>query len=158
MREPLPGAGSGSAASRTGRARTASSGEILLEARELHAYYGASHVLRGVDLDTASRQELYELPNLTYAQVDSILRYREQHGALGDGQALVRARILTERELLAVAPFLTWSSGTSRGLRGWAQAQTRVVPQVLLWQLARDADGGEARARAWLSGPDNPPP
>jgi len=29
---------------------------------------------------------------------------------------------------------------------------TYVVPQSLLWQLAQDADGGEARARTWLAG------
>lgn len=29
---------------------------------------------------------------------------------------------------------------------------TCVVPQSLLWQLANDADGGEARAREWLAG------
>src|SRR5512137_3065905 len=30
----------------------------------------------GVDLNTASRDELYSLPNLTYADVDAILAYR----------------------------------------------------------------------------------
>jgi hypothetical protein len=33
---------------------------------------------------------------------------------------------------------------------------TQVVPQSLLWQLAHDADGGEARARAWLAGAARP--
>ncbi|MBI5718581.1 MAG: hypothetical protein HZC37_12935 [Burkholderiales bacterium] len=38
--------------------------------------------------------------------------------------------------------------------RGLARAAggTYVVPQSLLWQLARDADGGEARWHAWLAG------
>jgi hypothetical protein len=38
---------------------------------------------------------------------------------------------------------------------------TRVLPQSLLWQLARDDDGGLVRAQAWLAGrtgSDNPPP
>lgn len=33
---------------------------------------------------------------------------------------------------------------------------TRVVPQGLLWQLARDADGGDARWHAWLAGAPGP--
>jgi len=40
----------------------------------------------------------------------------------------------------------------ARGLPA-AQPGTHVVPQSLLWQLAQDADGGEARWRARLAGP-----
>ena len=31
-----------------------------------------------------------------------------------------------------------------------AQPGTHVLPQALMWQLAQDADGGEARLVAWL--------
>ncbi|MBL8347570.1 MAG: hypothetical protein JNN03_19195 [Rubrivivax sp.] len=34
-----------------------------------------------------------------------------------------------------------------------APSGTQVVPQSLLWQLVHDADGGEARSRAWLAAP-----
>src|SRR5690606_15068671 len=33
---------------------------------------------RGVNLNEASRSELYALPNLSYAEVDAILAYREE--------------------------------------------------------------------------------
>ncbi len=35
---------------------------------------------------------------------------------------------------------------------------THIVPQELLWQLAQDADGGEARLHAWLLRAAPPPP
>jgi hypothetical protein len=43
----------------------------------------------------------------------------------------------------------------ARGLP-WAAPGTHVVPQSLLWQLVHDADGGEARWRAWLAAPAAP--
>jgi hypothetical protein len=85
---------------------------------------------RGVDLDVASRPELYELPNLTYGEVDAILAYRAQRagqGGLGDGRSLVFAGILDELHYEAIAPFLAIRSSAPGwgGVRGWAQAQTR---------------------------------
>jgi hypothetical protein len=85
---------------------------------------------RGVDLDVASRQDLYELPNLTYAEVDAILAHRAQRarqGGLGDGQGLVAAGVLDELRYQAIAPFLLMRSSAPgwSGVRGWAQAQTR---------------------------------
>ena len=73
----------------------------------------------GVDLSTADREELYALPNLTYDEVDKILLYRSQAGAITDPTVLVTAGILTERKLLALAAFLVESDGTRRiDLRG----------------------------------------
>lgn len=87
---------------------------------------------RGVDLDVASRQELYELPNLSTADVDAILAYRGAH-PLGDGRALVTAGVLDELDYQAIAPFLlVKGGGASFGLgdvSGWAQAQLRAAPQ-----------------------------
>jgi hypothetical protein len=85
---------------------------------------------RGVNLDVASRQELYELPNLTYGEVDAILAYRAQrtgHGGLGDGRGLVVAGVLEELRYEAIAPFLLMRSSAPgwSGVRGWAQVQTR---------------------------------
>src|SRR5690349_6609705 len=52
-----------------------------------------------VDLATASREELYTLPGLTWAQVDALLEYREQAGGLGEPAELVAAGLLTAEQL-----------------------------------------------------------
>ena len=61
---------------------------------------------RGVNLSTASREQLYTLPNLTYAEVDAIIAYRKEAGFVEDLAALVIAGVLTERKLAAIAVFL----------------------------------------------------
>ena len=61
---------------------------------------------RGVVLDTATREELYSLPNLTYADVDAILEYRKLNGFIADPIDLVVAGALTEEKLLAISSFL----------------------------------------------------
>lgn len=61
---------------------------------------------RGIDLNRASREELYALPNLTYAEVDAILRYRAEAGFIDDPAALVVAGVLPERKLAAISAFL----------------------------------------------------
>lgn len=90
---------------------------------------------RGVSLDTATREELYQLPNLSYAEIDAILAARQRLGGLADGSALVVAEILTQRQLDAIAPFLRGPVGPFGGLGGslgdeawsaWAQLSTRV--------------------------------
>ncbi len=60
----------------------------------------------GVDLNMADRDELYALPNLTYAEVDAILRYRDEAGSIPDPVGLVAAGVLEERKLAAIAAFL----------------------------------------------------
>ena len=60
----------------------------------------------GVDLNEASRDDLYALPNLTYADVDAILAYRDDAGNIDDPLSLVTANVLSEKKLLAIAPFL----------------------------------------------------
>jgi hypothetical protein len=60
----------------------------------------------GVDLNTASRDELYALPNLTYADVDAILAYRQEAGEITDPAVLVPAKVLSEQKLAAIAAFL----------------------------------------------------
>lgn len=61
---------------------------------------------RGVDINSASREELYNLPNLTYRDVDSIIAYREEAGFIDDPAALVMAGVLSDRKLYAIASFL----------------------------------------------------
>lgn len=61
---------------------------------------------RGVDINAAARAELYNLPNLTYRDVDGIIAYRQEAGWIEDPAALVLAGVLTERKLYAIASFL----------------------------------------------------
>lgn len=70
--------------------------------------YDALYTLmeRGVRLDTATRAELYSLPNLTYEEVDAILEYRELNGFIRAPEDLVVAGVLTDEKLLAIAAFL----------------------------------------------------
>ncbi|MCH9688766.1 MAG: hypothetical protein K0V04_45460 [Deltaproteobacteria bacterium] len=71
---------------------------------------------RGTDLDRASREDLYALPNLTYDEVDRILAYREDAGRIADPADLVVAGVLSQRKLAALAGFLVVPSAkASRG-------------------------------------------
>ena len=114
---------------------------------------------RGVDLDRASRQELYELPNLTYVEVDAILAHRAAHGGLGDGRGLVAAGILEQERLLAISPFLqVRAAGPGLGgVRGWVQAQARAswqergVPPLGLRVRAAGLGGWTAGAAVVLT-------
>lgn len=60
----------------------------------------------GVDLNDADRDQLYELPGLSYADVDAILEYRKQKGRIDDPAELVGAGAITDKQLLQIAPFL----------------------------------------------------
>ena len=61
---------------------------------------------RGVNLNTAPREELFTLPNLTYKQVDGIIRYRQEVGFIHDPAMLVIAGILDRPQLEAIAAFI----------------------------------------------------
>jgi hypothetical protein len=61
---------------------------------------------RGVDLNRASREDLYALPNLSFEDVDAILAYREDTGHIPDPAILVINGVVTERKLASIAPFL----------------------------------------------------
>ena len=61
---------------------------------------------RRVDVNLASREELYALPNLTYGEVDAILAYRKTHGAIEKLSELVTAGVLSAEKERAVAPFV----------------------------------------------------
>ncbi len=82
---------------------------------------------RGVDLNTASRKILYTLPNLTYAEVDAILAYRDEVGRIADPAVLVRQGILRADKLSAIAAFLVIRSGDNNVIpaSGMVRAQTR---------------------------------
>ncbi|MFC1654264.1 helix-hairpin-helix domain-containing protein [Myxococcota bacterium] len=81
----------------------------LLAAQEIEAedYETLRELLEdGVDLNTASRDEIYTLPNLTYADVDAILAYRQEAGSILDPFALVGAEVLSVDKFASIAPFL----------------------------------------------------
>jgi hypothetical protein len=81
---------------------------------------------RGIDLDEATREDLYSLPNLTYADVDRILGYRADAGHITDPAALVAAGVLDERTVASLAVFITVGSEELRKapVRGFVQYQT----------------------------------
>ena len=82
---------------------------------------------RGVDLNRATREELYSLPNLTYAEVDAILEYRKLVGWIHDPIDLIVNHVLTQDKLEAIAAFLLVSDA-QRALfatDGWVRSQTR---------------------------------
>jgi len=84
----------------------------LLESREIseETYETLVELLHdGVDLNDASRGELYSLPNLNYADVDAILAYRKEAGAIADPAALVAAEVISHEKLAAISSFLVVS-------------------------------------------------
>lgn len=60
----------------------------------------------GVDLNSATREQLYDLPGLTYTDVDAILDYRALKGRIEDPSELVGAGALTGEQLVQMAPFI----------------------------------------------------
>ncbi|PTL80068.1 hypothetical protein DAT35_31085 [Vitiosangium sp. GDMCC 1.1324] len=92
----------------------------------------------GVDPGTATREALYALPGLTWAQVDALLAYREQVEGSFAPEDLVGAGVLTAEQLQRLRPFL---AGEERG-KGVVSGRVRLstaygaadalVPPVLL--------------------------
>ncbi|MCB9750916.1 MAG: hypothetical protein H6713_13090 [Myxococcales bacterium] len=95
---------------------------------------------RGLDLNEATREELFTLPNLSYEEVDAILRYRADVGVIRDPAALVRAGVVDRRKLAAIAAFLIIrepgvpaiaTSGRARYRIAWSQEDNVVPPMAL---------------------------
>ena len=63
-------------------------------------------IREGVEINTASREQLYDLPGLTYADVDAILDYRKAKGRIEDPAELVGAEAITAEQLVQIAPFI----------------------------------------------------
>jgi hypothetical protein len=92
----------------------------------------------GVDLGTATREALYALPGLTWAQVDALLAYRARVAGPVVPEKLVEAGVLTAEQLHRLRPFLAGEergerdlSGRLRLLSAYAAADA-LVPPVLL--------------------------
>ncbi|NJK30965.1 MAG: helix-hairpin-helix domain-containing protein [Deltaproteobacteria bacterium] len=95
---------------------------------------------RGVDLNEASREQLYSLPNLTYEDVDAILAYRAEVGVIHAPADLVAAGVLSRQKLGSILTFirahderrrLTATSGWVRYQTAWSQEDNTVPPMVL---------------------------
>jgi hypothetical protein len=83
---------------------------------------------RGVDLDEADRAGLYDLPNLTYEDVDKIIEYRNlNQGHIRNPSDLVAAGVITEDKLLAISAFLVVQEDRKVPVHGWVRAQTRAT-------------------------------
>lgn len=83
----------------------------------------------GVDLSTASREEIYALPGITYEQADAVLVYRTNAGAVQDPADLVAAGILTADNLDQIAPFLVVGERepVGTGLGGPVRGRVRLL-------------------------------
>lgn len=84
---------------------------------------------RPVDLRTASRAELSELPGVDAADVERLLEHQRTADALATA-ALVDAGVLTEAQLEALAPFIraTPLLGAAPSLAGEVRLVTRAMP------------------------------
>ena len=85
---------------------------------------------RGTNLETANREQLYSLPNLTYAEVDAILAYRDEAGRIGDPANLVVADAISRRKLAAIAPFIMGppKDNAKIGVSGFAKYEVVYAP------------------------------
>lgn len=99
---------------------------------------------RGIDLNRASREDLFTLPNLNYGQVDAILALRKELGVIADPAVLVAAGVLDVRTLESIAAFLLVTDprrgrgaahGRVRYRSGFAQADRLTPPMALDGQL-----------------------
>ena len=70
----------------------------------------------GVDLNTASPEEIYELPNLTYEHVNAIIAYRKSAHGIEKPESLVAAGVVDEKLLLQILPFISLSD-VSKGTK-----------------------------------------
>ncbi|MCO4763232.1 MAG: hypothetical protein KC502_17065 [Myxococcales bacterium] len=104
----------------------------------------------GVHLATADREELYRLPNLTYADVDSILAYRKEAGGITDPAALVVAGVVSRNKMVSIAPFLIVGSRRGRKRRGkrGRRVKTRKVSGQVKYQTTYVIGDDEAPSMA----------
>ncbi len=100
-------------------------------------------IQQGVDLNSSNREELYELPDLTYAEVDALLRYRAAAGKISELRDLVLQGIWPAEKLTRLAPFLTLGggrpgkpvSGRVRTLVGYTGGEAGAPPGFLQARL-----------------------
>lgn len=81
----------------------------------------------GVDINEADREDLYELPNLTYGDVDALLEYRKLAGRIEDPEQLIAAGVFEEETLRKLLPFIVVNPDQRRvDLKGSAKLRSMV--------------------------------
>ena len=79
-----------------------------------------------VDLNIATREELYALPNLEYSDVDRLLAYRKDAGVVHSVGDLIAADVLPERLARSLSSFvIVRAPEVTRRPTGFVRAQTR---------------------------------
>ena len=104
-----------------------------------------------VNLNVASREQLYALPNLTYDDVDALLAFRQDEGTIGDIAELVAAGSLSARKARAIAPFAKIDIDQAKSWRGSDAAVTGVARLRSVWVV----DTPDAPAAALQLGIDS---
>ncbi|MCA9657532.1 MAG: helix-hairpin-helix domain-containing protein [Myxococcales bacterium] len=99
---------------------------------------------RGVDLNEATRDDLYTLPNLSYEQVDAIIAFRKEVGYIADPASLVVSGVIDQKTMAAIASFLVVSeagrklrmtNGRIRYRTAFSQRDRQVPPMALDAQI-----------------------
>ena len=94
---------------------------------------------RGVELSRASREALYSLPNLTYADVDAMLAYRANHsGVIREAGELAAAGVLSTQAARSIAPFVAHSTPASGFVHGFSRvgiADSELPPTAAVARL-----------------------
>lgn len=75
---------------------------------ELHRYAQVRSGVQKISINTASAEALDRLPYLSKRQSEIIVRYREQHGAYKTPQDLLNIKILDEKLVNKIAPYLAF--------------------------------------------------
>lgn len=75
---------------------------------ELHRFAQVRTGVQKISINTASPEELDRLPYLSKRQSEIIVRYREQHGAYKTPQDLLNIKILDEKLVNKIAPYLAF--------------------------------------------------
>lgn len=79
-----------------------------LSLSELQQYARINTDVRKVSVNTATAEELDRSPYLSRRQAEIIVRYREQHGAYANADALKPIRILDAKTIEKIAPYLAF--------------------------------------------------
>ncbi len=75
---------------------------------ELNHYAQVRSSVQKININTASPEELDRHPYLSKRQAEIIVRYREQHGAYKTAQDLLNIKILDEKLVNKIAPYLAF--------------------------------------------------
>lgn len=105
-------------------------------------------IQEGVDLNSANREELYDLPGITYEDVDAVLEYRKARGRIEDPVELVGANALTAEQLVQISPFIRIDaarpllpvSGKIHAAARFTATDTAPPPAMLLARLKGPAN------------------